>query len=104
MQMGLRASAVRLPHIELANGQHELVHALRGPVKGSVEGVNAELIGRRVDAKGAYDVLLGQDWLGDTASTADFKTHTYMLGHEKVTMRQRGRQLEVLPCTPLCVN
>ena len=59
VRLGLRESRVNLPGIELANGQREPVHALGAPIRVSVEGVSAELTGRRVNARGSYDVLLG---------------------------------------------
>ena len=50
-----------------------------------------------VNARGSYDVLLGQDWLYRTRNTADFGAGTYKLGGGGVLVRQWGRQLEVLP-------
>ena len=87
VRLGLRESRVQLPGIELASGQREPVRALGAPIRVSVEGVSAELTGRCVNARGSYDVLLGQDWLYRTCSTTDFGAGTYTLGGGRVLVR-----------------
>ena len=71
------------------------------PASVTIEGVTGTVNGRRVEAGGAYEILLGRDWLKLTNSTADFASGTYSLGGGKVCVKQRGRQLEVMPCTAI---
>lgn len=85
--------------IKLGNGQKEMVCILLNPVRVSIEGVSGSVIGKCVDVGGAYEVLLGMDWLRATRNTADFANDMYTLGARKVCVRQRGRQLEILSCT-----
>ena len=85
----------RLPDIELANGQFERCYGIQGLILAEVEGVGARISARCVNARGAYDMLLGQDWLKATDSSAQFGTKIDTLS-KKVRVRQRGRQLEVL--------
>ena len=88
--------AGKLPGIELANGQTAPVYRLNEEVTVEVHGVRASVPARCVDASGAYDVLLGQDWLALTHTSAQFDSQVYALGTRGARVRQRGRQLEVV--------
>ncbi|MCG8453172.1 MAG: retropepsin-like domain-containing protein, partial [Spirochaetales bacterium] len=95
-KLGLRIRTQRLPEIELANGQMEKVYELEGEVQAEVEGISAAIIARYMKSHGLYNILLGRDWLRKTSSRADFASDIYCLGGS-VSVRQRRRQLEVLP-------
>lgn len=45
-KLNLKTSGRKMPKIELADGQKEPVHAIISPVRVTVEGVSAELVGR----------------------------------------------------------
>ena len=94
-RLGLRIRTQQLLDIEIANGQTEVVYEVEGSVRAEVEGIGANVVAQCVNARGSYDVLLGQDWLRMTYFSPDFCCQVYKLDG-KVRVRQRDRQLEAL--------
>ena len=78
--LGLRIRNQQMPDIELANGQLEKVLGVTSECVAEIEGVGVEIAAHCVEARGSYDILLGQDWLRAMGSSTDFSDQTYLLG------------------------
>lgn len=80
------------PDIEMANGLFEKPKGLTESLQVEMAGVATRVPLRCVDANGSYDLLLGMDWLRQTATEASFSTGEYKLGG-KIRVRQAGRKV-----------
>ena len=79
-KLGSRIKKQRLPKIELENGQRKKVYEIEGEVQAEVEGISVAIVVRCVNARGSYDILLGQDWLRKTRCHADCSSDILYLG------------------------
>ena len=84
--------------LELANGTTVKPLGRTEELAASVEGVTRLISFSVMRAKGAYDAILGRDWLRLTNTVADFGDDVYTVGGpEGPRLRPDGKELLVLP-------
>lgn len=80
------------PDIEMANRQFERPKGMTEIMAVNLANMETNLATRCLDTNGAYDVLLGMDWLRNTNREAHFGTGEYRLG-DVVCVLQEGRNV-----------
>ena len=98
------AQYLRLNYRQKARGQIELADGSRVTPKGrtqevavSIAGLDRHLAFNVVEARGAYDALLGQDWLKSAKAFGDFARGVYTLGNGAVVQQRHKALYQLQP-------